>query len=328
MNRRDFLTTTALAAGAAAAGGLWTPAQAAGTATVSLVRKAALEEADEQTAAATMRLMTMTAIADALGAANIQDAMKSLFKPEDIVGIKLNCIAPQISPQPAVVNAIVEALTLAGVDKKNVIIFDKEDRDLAAAGFECTATGEGPMIYGTVGATKNPGYEERFTEINKTSFCLSKIVTRICTAIINVPVVKQHCFAGFTGALKNHFGSIHNPEDFHYIDGCNPAVADVNLATAIRSKQRLCVADAIYLQYEEGPHYNPKYVDFYGAVLAGTDPVALDTKLEALIDMFRTKYSLLAIVDSKSPAKYVKKAIEYGLGCGDAAAIRLLVRDV
>lgn len=328
MNRRSFIKKTALAGlGLVAADGLWRPSRAADGPVVSLVRHAALENMEDEPYAQMVRLMVFTAIADAAQAATVQEAAKRLFKPDDVVAIKLNCIAPQIAPQPVVVNAVVEALAFAGVGKKNVIIYDKEDRDLTAAGFTCTATGAGPMIYGTVGETKGPGYEERFTEQGKTSFCLSKIVTRECTAIVNIPVIKQHSFGGITCALKNHFGSIHNPEDFHYIDGCNPAVADVNLVPAIRQKQRLCLVDAIYLQYEGGPSYNPSYLDFYGGILASTDPVALDTEVIILTDMFRKEHNLPPLGELKNPPKHVATAAQYGLGCGDAARISLRVRN-
>jgi hypothetical protein len=99
------------------------------------------------------------------------------------------------------------------------------------------------------------------------------------------------------------------------------------MATAIRSKQRLCVADVVYVQYEGGPSYNARYVDFYGAVMASTDPVALDTEAIILMDMFRKKYGLPPLAESKSQPKYVASAAKYGLGCNDPAAIALVVRN-
>jgi len=327
MNRRDFLKTGVIAAGAALSHGLWTPAQAAGEAVVAVAQNAGLEQMEEPQATQAIRLLTFAAIADAVGAPSVQEAMRKLFQPTDVVALKLNCIAPQIASQPAVVDAVVEALTFAGVDPKNVIIFDKEDRDLAAAGYTCTASGPGPLVYGTVGPTKNPGYEERFTEQGKTAFCLSKIVTREATAIINIPVIKHHTFAGMTCALKNHFGSIHNPEDFHYLDGCNPAVADVNMATALRQKQRLCVVDGIYLQYDGGPSYSAAHIAYYGSIIASTDPVALDTQVILLLDMFRKQHNLPPLAEVVRPPKHVATAASYGLGCGDPARIRLAVRS-
>lgn len=327
MNRREFLRRSLLAAGGLALGARW-PAAAAGASRVAIARKADLVDADDQTANTWLRVLTFTAIADAVGAGSIQVAMRQLFKPEDIVGIKLSALAPQFAPTPAVVYALVEALGYAGVKPDQVIIFDKEDRDLAAAGWTCTAGGQGPHVYGTVGDTRGLGYEDRFTQINETAFCLSKIVTRELTAIINVPVLKQHSFAGMSGALKNHFGCIHNPEDFHYLDGCNPAVADVNMAAAIRSKQRLCVTDAFCLQYEGGPAYNAGYVEFYGGIMASTDPVALDAEALLVLDAFREKNGLKPLKDTPRPCKHIATAAKYGLGCDDPAQIQLIARNL
>jgi uncharacterized protein (DUF362 family) len=294
---------------------------------VAVVRNSALAYADDATANQLLRGMVFAAIADAVGTSDVQSAMRKLFRADDVVGLKLNCIAPEIAPAPAVVYAVVEALGYAGVKPAQVIIFDKEDRDLAAAGYTCTAEGDGPRVYGTVGETKGPGYEDRFTQEGDTAFCLSKIVTRECTALINIPVIKQHSFAGMTCALKNHFGCIHNPEDFHYKDCCNPAVADVNKTSAIRGKQRLCVCDAFNVQYEGGPSYNAAYVEFYGAVMASTDPVALDAQVLVLVDWFRQQKGLKPLRETERPPKHIATAASYGLGCGDPARIRLVARN-
>mgnify|MGYP005836780433 CR=1 FL=1 len=327
MDRREFLKRTLLVTGGAALSSFAPALAAEGETRVAVARNSALATADDATANQLLRAMTFTAIADAVGTNDVATAMRKLFRPDDVVGLKLNCIAPEISPTPAVVYAVVEAIGYAGVKPSQVIIFDKEDRDLAAAGYTCAATGDGPHVYGTVGETKGPGYEERFTQEGDTAFCLSKIVTRECTALVNIPVIKQHSFAGLTCALKNHFGCIHNPEDFHYKDCCNPAIADVNRTPAIRSRQRLCVCDAFNVQYEGGPSYNAAYIEFYGAVMASTDPVALDTQALILVDWFRQQKGLPALRDTKRPAKHIATAADYGVGCGDPSRIRLVVRN-
>ncbi len=72
---------------------------------------------------------------------------------------------------------------------------------------------------------------------------LSKTLTQLCDAVINLPVLKDHGIVGVTMALKNMFGAIHNPNKYHPNAG-DPYVADVNMLPAIRQKVRLTICDA------------------------------------------------------------------------------------
>ncbi len=331
MDRREFLrlllTGAASAlAGAPAAWGAPPRRPMAGRSRVTLVRYAGLAQVgDDAARASALANMVHMAVRDAVGAATPQQAWAALFKPTDVVAIKLNCLAPEISPHPAIVNAIVQGLQAAGVRPDNIIIYDKEDRDLIKCGYEIRSEPPGPLCFGTLGNSgPSPGYEERFTLIDDTSFRLSKIVTRRATAIINVPVVKHHEYAGITGALKNHFGSIHNPEDFHKF-ACDPAIANVNRATPIRTKQRLVVVDARRVLYEGGPSYQPQWTVDYWAVMASTDPVAVDAKLRELIDMCRKMKDLKPLAECEYPPKHIETAARMGLGNADPSRIELRV---
>jgi hypothetical protein len=194
--------------------------------------------------------------------------------------------------------------------------------------------GEGVQFYGTVGEGANPGYEERFTTRGATTFRLSKIVTRKATAIINVPVIKHHGYAGMTCALKNHFGCIHNPEDFHNpqnrpgIVDCKTAVADVNTAIAIQSKQRLIICDAQRIQYDNGPAFSPTDLMQYNAVLAARDPVALDTHVWTLIDGCRQAKGLPPLAQTDRPPVYIQNAANAGLGTNNPSALQLISYDL
>ncbi|MCD6352288.1 MAG: DUF362 domain-containing protein [Armatimonadetes bacterium] len=270
--------------------------------------------------------MVHLAVRDAVGAATPQQAWGKLFSRDDVVAVKVNCLAPEICPSQGIIMAIVQGLGAAGVSPDHIIIYDKEDRDLKKAGYTVRYEPPGPLCYGTIGDGSNPGYEPRFTLVHDTSFRLSKIVTRQATAIINVPVVKQHEYAGITGALKNHFGTIHNPEDFHKF-ACDPAIADVNQAMALRSKQRLIIVDATQVLYNGGPSYAPQYVVPYWAVFAGTDPVAVDTELLQLIEMCRKQQGLEPLSKQEYPPRHLQTAAKAGLGCGDLSEINLIVRN-
>ncbi len=330
MDRRDFLRTAAGLAGAVGAG---RPA-AYGAAAAPRGHPRVVIGRDPYAAseAAATRRRAISALVDrtvqqALKATTPEQAWRSLFKPGDTVGIKLNCLAPQLAPSRELVEAIVKGLRSVGVPPQQIIVFDKENRDLVQAGYEISRDPESYQCYGTLGDSACPGYEDRLTMLNDTGVRLSKIVTRQCSAIINVPVVKDHDYAGITGALKNHFGCIHNPEDFHF-QRCDPAVADVNTSPAIRRKERLIIVDAIRVLYDGGPSFSPNAIFEYNAVLAGTDPVAVDAELAALIDIIRELQGMKPLADSERAPIHIATASRAGLGVANLDAIDLVQFDV
>jgi hypothetical protein len=330
MNRRQFVhsaTKLALAAGGGLLPALGQPA-AGDRSRVVFYRHSGLADQDKQTKAATVRTLVDSAVRDATGASNTEAAWRSLFSADDVVAIKVNCMAHLLSPGLDVIAAVVEGLKGAGVDPDNITVFDKEDRDLIGAGYELNHGPPGPLVHGTLGGPDAPGYNVRFTTRGSSTFRLSNIVAERTTAIVNVPVVKDHVFAGITGALKNHFGTIHNPEDFHYINGCSPAVAEVNLAPPLKGKQRLIVGDAIYVQYEGGPSYQADAIYDYWGVFAGTDPVAIDSQLLVLIDTLREQAGLPPIAETGHPVRYLEAAAERELGTCDPKQIELIYDDL
>lgn len=329
MDRRDFLKALASGATALALGSqAWPappPTRLSGPRVV-LARNTALAALEGQARDNAVAGLVHLAVKDAVGAPNAQQAWRRLFSPDDVVAVKVNCLAAELAPSKGIIAAIVQGLAVAGVSADRIIIYDKEDRDLAKAGYELKAQPPGPLCYGTIGDTVGPGYEERFALIDDTSFRLSKIVTRTATAIINVPVVKHHEYAGITGSLKNHFGSIHNPEDFHKF-ACDPAIANVNRAVPIKSKQRLIIVDALNVLYEGGPSYQPQYAVPYWAVFAGTDPVAVDAELLQLIELCRQGNGLESLTKAEYPPKHIQTAAASGLGVADLTKIQLIVHN-
>ena len=89
------------------------------------------------------------------------------------------------------------------------------------------------------------------------------ILAEKCTAIINVPVLKDHDLAGVTMAMKNFYGAIHNPNKYHD-NNCNPYIAELNTSPIIKDKTRLIVCDALLAQYNGGPAFKPQYTWNYG----------------------------------------------------------------
>jgi len=76
-------------------------------------------------------------------------AWSSLFSPDDIVGIKINCIgAPKISTSLESVRAAIAGLKSAGVRENNIIIWDRSDRELARTGLTLNKGIEGVRVKG------------------------------------------------------------------------------------------------------------------------------------------------------------------------------------
>ena len=55
---------------------------------------------------------------------------------------------------------------------------------------------------------------------------ISKILTRECAMVINLPILKDHEMAGVTFAMKNMYGVVDRPFTLH-ADNCNPGVLPI-----------------------------------------------------------------------------------------------------
>ncbi|NSW56146.1 MAG: DUF362 domain-containing protein [Armatimonadetes bacterium] len=333
MDRRHFLRATASATLIAGASSLplrvWGQT---GNSRVVVVRNVDMATTTEDPAIKRMLAEMVHEGVRALVGGDVtrEEAWRKFLKPGDVVGVKINGIAPPMTTHPAFADAIAEGASFCGITAGNVIVFDKEDRDLAMSGFTINRGGNDIQCYGTVGPPGSGfiGYEDRQTFRRDTAYHLSRIVSRQCTALINVPVIKDHSYAGLTCALKNHFGCIDNPNQFHKISSCSPAIVDVNRDPNILNKQRLIICDARAVQYNGGPSFKPQFLQPYYALLVSTDPVALDTIAMEIIEMCRRKNGMESLMMQKNPPRHIAEAAQNDLGTNDRARIDLVVREL
>ncbi len=83
------------------------------------------------------------------GERTLQAAWSSLVSPNDVVGIKINCIgAPRISSSLESINETIAGLKSAGVKENNIIIWDRMDRDFRRTGFQINRGPTGVRIMG------------------------------------------------------------------------------------------------------------------------------------------------------------------------------------
>ena len=71
------------------------------------------------------------------------------------------------------------------------------------------------------------GFERRIVSSGEVGSLWTNVLATRATALINVPVLKDHDLSGVGCGMKNMYGAIHNPNRYHD-NNCNPYVADVN----------------------------------------------------------------------------------------------------
>ena len=248
------------------------------------------------------------------------DAWRKLFNENDIVGIKVNCLAgKRFSPHVELIEAIITGLKSAGVREGNIVIFERFNKELKDAGFEIRKGKNSIKCFGTDDLPQS-GYDPQPQVIGSVGSCFSQIISSYCTAIINVPVLKDHDLAGTSIGMKNFFGVIHNPNKYH--DGnCNPYIADLNTHPYIKGKLRLIICDALKAQYNGGPSFKPQWAWDYRGILVGTDPVALDRIGTQIIEDKRKEVNMPSLKEAGREPKYINTAAKLGLGVDDPSLI-------
>lgn len=271
------------------------------------------------------------------GKKTVADAWRTFFTPEDIVGIKINPIGGiKLSTRPEVVHAIIRGLIAAGVKENNIIIWDRFSYHLITAGFPLNQGNSSVRCYGT---EPTAGYDKKiYYESLDDDFSLrqddgarslfSTIVTQHVTAIINVPVMKDHGIAGVTLCLKNlAFGAVNNTPRFHpspYF--CDPASAEVCAHPALRKKVRLHIVDALQACFDGGPASMKAWTIWNEERLfLGTDPVAIDRIGLEIIERKRKEHNRPSVFQK---AKHIATAGNKGLGVYDRQHIDFIELNV
>ncbi len=153
MTRRQFVGNAAgLAGGVALLGGSWAcrgakTAAAAKSRVVSVAAEDMLADLDYNPAA--VHRAFETGLKELTGEKSLAGAWSSLVSPDDVVGIKINCIgAPRISSSLASINETIAGLKSAGVKENAVVVWDRMDRDFRRTGLAINRGAEGVRVMG------------------------------------------------------------------------------------------------------------------------------------------------------------------------------------
>ncbi len=288
---------------------------------IILARSEQLLGSDGRPREAACRAVLERSMAVLAGTSDGPSAWRKFFRADDVIGIKVNCLSGRSgSTHLELVRSIISGLESAGIPPGRIIVWDRSNRDLQRAGYPIVTEGDGAKFLGTDAAG---GYEELPQESGSIGSCFSRIVSRKCSAIINVPVLKDHDIAGVTLGLKNFFGAIHNPNKYHDNNG-DPYIADVNMHPYIRGKLRLTICDGLFGLYHGGPAVKPQWAWRHSGILLGTDPVALDRIGATIIEEKRRQESMPPLKEAGREPRYIATAARRGLGTDDPDDIEVV----
>jgi uncharacterized protein (DUF362 family) len=298
----------------------------AGKSRVVIARDAALHNAGGQLDETRVAALLDRAIATYTGRDHSVDAWKHIIAEghaqDKVIGLKTNGLGGKgISTHAVLVMAIAQRLQQAGVKPGNIVIWDRNARDLEACGFTINTDPSRVRCFGSDTA----GYEDQQESWGSARIKLSRILARECSMVIGVPILKDHSMAGVTFAMKNMYGVVDRPMDLH-AGGCNPGVADLNCIPAVREKVRFTIGDAMTSVYEGGPGFHPEHLWQPNALIVGEDRVAIDHTAWGLLEKKRAEVGLKTFEAAGRPPRYIATAADaaHNLGTNDPQRIHVI----
>ncbi|SPE30020.1 conserved exported hypothetical protein [Candidatus Sulfotelmatomonas gaucii] len=338
-SRREFLkdaATGAIALGSAAAteklgfAGMLGQQSAehatTGRSRVVIARDASLEGTGAQPDEQRVLNLLDKAMAAYTGREKPVEAWKNIIPPNilagGVIGLKVNGLGGRgISTHAALTMAVAERLQQAGVRAGNILVWDRDKWSLGNCGMSVNTDAGRVRCYGNdVG-----GYEDEQVQCGAVRVRLTKILTRECAMVINLPILKDHEMAGITFSMKNMYGAVDRPYALHG-NNCNPGVADVNCMPVVREKVKFTIGDALSSVYDGGPGFRPERLWYPNALVVGEDRVALDTIAWGMIEQKRAEAGLLSLEAAGRRPDYIATAADgaHWLGTNDPRQIHLL----
>ncbi len=330
-DRREFLKTAATGAvllGSQSklglAGMLAKPAEAA-TSRVVVARDAGLHGTGAQPDEKRVLALLDKAMASYTGRDKPMEAWKRAIPQRvlqgGVIGLKVNGLGGRgISTHVELVMAICERLQQAGVAAGNIVVWDRNARDLMACRLTINTDRSKVRCFGSDTA----GFEDQQESWGTAKIRLSKILTRECAMVINLPILKDHDLAGMTFSMKNMYGVVDRPDHLHG-NNCNPAVADLNCIAAIRQKVTLTIGDAMKSVYQGGPVFRPERVCYPNALVVGEDRVAVDHVALKILNSYRVQQGLQTLEAAGRGPEYIATAADaaHRLGTNDPQRIHM-----
>ena len=96
-----------------------------------------------------------------------------------------------------------------------------------------------------------------------------------CDALIALPALKAHWLTGIGTVLKDYIMFSGSPSSYH--KGNSAKLGEIWNLSFVKGKTKLVLVDALYPLCDKGPQPDPRYNWPYNGLIAGIDPVAVET---------------------------------------------------
>src|SRR5450432_2328664 len=244
-----------------------------------------------------VQIMVDRGLTNFTGKATIIDAWRSVVSTQDVIGIKVFAQAGMLSgTRPAVVAAAIHGLLAAGMPPTNIIIWDKQEDDLRAAGFFKLAAQLGVRVAGCEQAGYDPTnfyqpdtavigsliygdleFGKKGEGVGKKSFVSILVSQQITKIIIIAPLLNAYDVGTFGHLYSLALGSVDNTFRFEGDpDRLAIAVPEIYALPVLGDRVVLNITDALIGQYEGGARSLLHYSSVLNQLWFSRDPVALD----------------------------------------------------
>jgi uncharacterized Fe-S center protein len=96
-----------------------------------------------------------------------------------------------------------------------------------------------------------------------------------CDSLIALPALKAHWLTGIGTVLKLYIMYSGSPSNYHQSNSSK--LGEIWNLSFVRGKTKLVLVDSLYPLCDKGPQPDPRYQWPYHGLIAGTDPVAVET---------------------------------------------------
>ena len=144
---------------------------------------------------------------------------------------------------------------------------------------------------------------------------------KACDALIALPALKAHWLTGIGTVLKNYILYSGNPSRYH--QSKSSKLGEIWKFPFVKGKTKLVLVDSLYPLCDKGPQPDPRYQWPYNGLIAGTDPVAVESICLSIINAKRK--AIRGEPWPLSPPPICVEAADkvYGLGTSRMEAIKI-----